>query len=87
MRRWRRGEQNVHPFLECGIFELRLVSMEVIPCVRRRELSMTGQLMKFEFSQQISKCKQNIYFLVNYQKTPLKSPEKTIIVRGDDQMT
>ena len=61
--------------------------MEVIPCASRRELSMTGQLMKFEFSQQISKCKQNKYFLVNYQKTPLKSPEKTIIVRGDDQMT
>lgn len=49
---------------------------------------MTAQLMKFEFSQQISKCKKkNKYFLVNYQKTPLKSPEKTIIVRGDDQMT
>lgn len=48
---------------------------------------MTGQLMKFEFSQQISKCKQNKYFLVNYQKTPLKSPEKTIIVKGDDTVT
>ena len=48
---------------------------------------MTGQLMKFEFSQQISKCKQNKYFLVNYQKTPLKSLEKTIIVRGDDRVT
>lgn len=61
--------------------------MEVIPCVKRRELSMTGQLMKFEFSQQVSKCKQNKYFPVNYQKTPLKSPEKTIIVKGDDTVT
>ena len=74
------------PFV-LGAFELKLVGMAVIPCVRRRELSMTGQLMKFEFSQQISKCKQNKYFLVNYQKTPLKNPEKNIIVRAVDRMT